>query len=171
MFSCFTFSTTWCNISKSGYTLNDKTFAKETFMISRFFTESAKVYSRKTFYLVAFAKFFSHEKTRFWGRESFFSKKNKLIREPYKTIVFLGICVADSNINCQHVYSQYAPFGLVMIYRAHSQKIILVRKHCKRHSRKLISHISRFFQLAKVSSATASSFKVFKYFFHLIMSL
>ena len=61
-------------ISKSGYTLKEKTVPK-IFAVSRFFTKSAKVYSRVIFDLLAFAKVNSHEEIQFWGRESFFIKR------------------------------------------------------------------------------------------------
>ena len=74
-----------------------------------------------------------------------FFQKDKLLREPCKTNRFLSICVVDFNTYFQHVYSQYAPFSLDVIYRLHSWNFVLAEKKHWRWLRKLVSHISQLF--------------------------
>ena len=129
----------------------------------RYFAKFARVYTHKIFDWVAFAKVKSRKKKINFEVAKDFFPKIKLFRKTYKTIVFLGICAADSNIHYQHVYSQYVPFSLGMIYWTHSPKFIFVKRKTRDTIRKV--------NFSKVSFDTVSSFKIFKYFFHLIKNL
>ena len=100
------------------------------------------LYRRNTC-LGAFANVNSREKFQFWGRKIFFSQIVYSYENLTKLFYFGGICVADSNIYCQHVYLQCVSFSLG-VCQAHSRNFILVKKRWRSNSSKLISHILQF---------------------------
>ena len=145
LFSCFVLSTAWRLRSFAPeWLLKIKLyFQRKNLWDFTIFCQIWQSLYRRNTCLGAFANVNSREKFQFWGRKIFFSQIVYSYENLTKLFYFGGICVADSNIYCQHVYLQCVSFSLG-VCQAHSRNFILVKKHWRSNSSKLISHILQF---------------------------
>ena len=145
LFSCFVLSTAWRLRSFAPeWLLKIKLYFQRKnlwdFTISAKFGKvfTGEILAWEHLRMLILAKSFNFEVVKFFFSQIVYSYENLT-----KLFYFGGICVADSNIYCQHVYLQCVSFSLG-VCQTHSRNFIHVKKHWRSNSSKLISHILQF---------------------------